>query len=283
MGAVRIAILAAAAVAAILLAFIVRGMMSSGEPSQVAAPAETRPMAQVLVAKEDLAIGTRITSTMLGWQAWPVEALNPAFVTDGKTAVPPKDGAEKVAEKAGQAAATLMGDNPIQAFEGAIVREAIAAGEPVTTRKVIRGGEGGYMSVVLSPGMRAVSVPVSAETAGGGFILPGDRVDVLQSREDSEGAVITETLMRNLRVLAIDQATEPAEDSNTMIGAVATLEAPAADAEVLVRGKAAGEMILALRAYTDIGGPVGRGGMAEAESQTVRIYRDGEMTEVSVQ
>ncbi|MDO8902862.1 MAG: Flp pilus assembly protein CpaB [Phenylobacterium sp.] len=282
MGAVRIAILAAAAIAAILLAFIVRGMMTGGgDAPQAPAPVAASPMAQVLVAKQDLPVGTRITPAMIGWQPWPVEALNAAFVTDGSVAVPPAEGAEKVVQKAGQVASDALGASPIQAFDGAIVREAIAAGEPVTVRKVIRGGEGGYMSVVLGPGMRAVSVPVSADTAAGGFILPGDRVDVLQSRDAPDGTGrVTETLMRNLRVLAIDQATEPAEASNTMIGGTITLETPASDVEVLVRGKAQGEMVLALRPYTDIGGPVGRGG--SAEPQTVRIFRDGEMSEVSV-
>jgi pilus assembly protein CpaB len=281
MGAVRIAILAAAAVAAILLAFMVRGMMSPGAPTETAAPAEAAPMAQVLVAKQDLPIGTRITPAMIGWQAWPLEALSPSFITDGATATPAAEGADKVAQKASQVAADTLGASPMQAFDGAIVREAMAAGEPIVARKVIRGGEGGYMSVVLAAGMRAVSVPVSADTAAGGFILPGDRVDVLQSRETPDGSGrVTETLMRNLRVLAIDQSTEPAEDANTMIGGVVTLEAPASDVEVLVRGKAEGEMILVLRPFTDVGGPVGRGG--SAEPQTVRIFRDGEMSEVSV-
>ncbi|MDZ4319776.1 MAG: SAF domain-containing protein, partial [Phenylobacterium sp.] len=124
MGAVRIAILAAAAVAAILLAFMVRGMMTPGAPAETAAPAEAAPMAQVLVAKQDLPIGTRITPAMIGWQAWPVEALNPAFVTDGATATPPAEGADKVAQKASQVAAGTLGASPMQAFEGALVREA---------------------------------------------------------------------------------------------------------------------------------------------------------------
>lgn len=293
MGAVRIAILAAAAVAAILLAFIVRGMMSGGDaPIQAAAP-EAKPMAQVLVAKEDLPVGTRIKSTMIGWQAWPVEALSPSFITDGAVARPSAPAAPASAEGEPDEAATSdpeqtddapnLGSNPIQALDGAIVREAMLAGEPVLARKVIRGGEGGYMSVVLAPGMRAIAVPVAAETAAGGFILPGDRVDALQSRESESGTGgrTTETLMRNLRVLAVDQNTEPARRTNTLLGAVITLEAPAADVDVLVRAKAEGEIILVLRPYTDLGGPVGRG--VTAEPQTVRIFRDGQVAEVSVQ
>ena len=293
MGAVRIAILAAAAVAAILLAFIVRGMMAGGEaPTQAAAP-EAKPMAQVLVAKEDLPVGTRIKPSMIGWQPWPVEALSPSFITDGAAAPPPAPaettpeapapGEEASAESAPVEESFNLGANPIQALDGAIVREAIMAGEPILTRKVIPSGDGGYLSVVLAPGMRAIAVPVTADTAAGGFILPGDRVDVLQSwePEDGRGGRTTETLMRNLRVLAVDQDIEPAERTKTMLGAVITLEAPAADVDVLVRAKAEGEIILVLRPYSDVGGPVGRG--VTAEPQTVRIFRDGQVAEVSVQ
>jgi len=282
MGAVRIAILAAAAVAAILLAFIVRGMMTPAQAPEAAAPiAEARPMAQVLVAKEDLPIGTRLSAALVSWQPWPVEALNPTFITDGQTPAAPAEGADKVAEKASQVAASALGAGPLQAIEGAIVREPIAQGEPISAGKIVRGGEGGYMSVVLEPGMRAVAVPVSQETAAGGFILPGDRVDVLQSyRPPGEDREVTETLLRNVRVLAIDQTTTPEKDANSIVGTVVTIEAPADDAELLALGRSRGEMVLALRSYADLAGPVGRG--AANAPQTVRIYRNGEVTEESV-
>ncbi len=282
MGAVRIAILAAAAVAAILLAFIVRGMMTAEPAPEAAAPiAEARPMAQVLVAREDLPIGRRLDAGLVAWQAWPVEALNPTFITDGQAPAAPAEGADKVADTASKVAASALGSGPMQAIDGAIVREAIAKGEPISTGKIVRGGEGGYMSVVLEPGMRAVAVPVTQETAAGGFILPGDRVDVLQSyRPDGGQHEVTETLLRNVRVLAIDQTTTPDKDANSIAGSVATLEAPAGDAELLALGKARGEMILALRSYADLGGPVGRGGVSAPQS--VRIYRNGEVTEETV-
>lgn len=285
MGAARIAILAVAAIAAIALAVMVRGMMApKPPPPQVvaAAPVE-KPMTRVLVAKRDLAIGTRLTADDMKWQDWPAESIAPTFITDGGPAAVRPKGVEKVAQTVGQTATDLVvGGGPMDGFDGAIVKEAFIVGEPMTQRKVVRGGNGGFLSVVLQPGMRAISVPVTSETAAGGFILPGDRVDVMQSHNDeATKAIVTEVLMQNVRVLAIDQSTEPGKDSKTIVGAVATLEVPAGDAEVLVRGKAQGDMMLVLRAYSDIGGGPGRGRGA-SDGATVRIIRAGVASEVSV-
>ncbi|HEX5379597.1 MAG TPA: Flp pilus assembly protein CpaB [Phenylobacterium sp.] len=283
MGAVRIAIIALAALAAILLAFMVRGMVSPKKAAPAAAVAiapPPKPMAQVLVAGRDLPVGTRLSPVDLAWQAWPVEALNPTFITDGAAPAPPPQGAEKVAKKAARATQDLvMSQGPMQAFDGAIVKDALAKGEPVTARKVLRAGDSNFMAVVLLPGMRAMSIPINAETAAGGFILPGDRVDVLQSRPGAEGkGFVTETLMRNLRVLAIDQKPEADKDAKSIVGAVAVLEVPAADTLVLARGKAQGEMQIVLRSYADLGGGAGRGG---ARGNTgMKLYRGGQAMEV---
>ena len=288
MGAVRIAILAVAAIAAIGLAFIVRNMASPKrpEPAAAAAAPAARPVAQVLVAKRDLPIGTRLTPADLAWQAWPADALNAAFVTDGAAPALPAQMPDKAVQKATRVANDIISaQSPMQAFEGAIVKEALAAGEPVVARKVVRAGQSGFMAVVLQPGMRAMAVPINAETAAGGFILPGDRVDVLQSRQGGGdgGAktMVTEVLMRNVRVLAIDQSIEPGKDAKTIVGGVATLEIPASDAEVMARGKAQGEVQLALRSYADIGGPAGRGGASLVNTPSVRVFRAGEITEVA--
>lgn len=284
MSAARLAIIALAALAAIVLAFMVRGMVAPKKPPPVAvvvAP-PPKPMAQVLVAKRDLPIGARLSPTDLGWQPWPVEALNPSLITDGAAPAPAAQGAQKVAATAAQATKDLvLAQGPIAAFEGAIVKEAISQGEPMSARKVIRAGDSNYMAVVLLPGMRAMSIPINADTAAGGFILPGDRVDVLQSRAGPDGkGFVTETLMHNLRVLAIDQKPQAEKDAKAMVGAVAVLEVPAADAPVLSKGKAQGEMQLALRSYADLGGGPGRGAAGSTRMSGLTVYRGGQVSEV---
>lgn len=294
MSPVRIFVLIVAAVAAIGLAFLLRGVLAGKEGpaaapvAQAAEPA--RPMTRVLVAKRDLTIGTRLTAADMDWQVWPADSLNPAFITDGSAPAPAPKGPTDKAKKAVTEAASSLGGSgasAIQSFEGTVVKEPIAAGEPIIARKIVRGGQGGYMSVVLTPGMRAMGVSVSVDTGAGGFILPGDRVDVLQAREVDD-ALVTRVVLRNVRVLAIDQTTAPEKDANTIVGAVATLEVAAADAETLagaqMQAKGGGALVLALRSLADTGGPSGRGAgfEAAAQSDTISVYRGGEGSEVTI-
>jgi pilus assembly protein CpaB len=287
MGAVRITILIVAAVAALGLFLVVQHMAARKPPPApvaVAAPV-ARPTVQILTAKRDLPIGTRIAILDLNWQAFPAEAINPAWITDGPTPATP---GAKLGEKAAKTAAMVIGaDGPMQAVLGSIVREPLLAGEPVVERKIVKGGQGGYMSVVLQPGMRAVAIPVNVESGAGGFVLPGDRVDVMMSRklEQNAGggqggqAVASETVLQNIRVLAIDQQVQPVKDAKTIVGASMTLEVPSRDVEVLLKAKTAGELAVALRSYADLGGRVG-GPTGPGASQSVRVIRAGHASEV---
>ena len=300
MGRTRIIIvLAIAAIGAIGLALIVGAMTKhKGAPAQVviASSGPAQPMARVLVARHDLAVGTRVGANDLAWQDWPADSLNPAFITDGQGARTPVAGgtAAVIADQAKQtakAAAEVVagGSGPMQQLYGAIVRQPILANEPIINTKLVRGGEGGFMAVVLKPGTRAVAVQVSTNTAAGGFILPGDYVDVLQSHAADPGSngghpgFVADTLLRNVRVLAIDQNSQPPKGGvQSQVGSTATLEVAAADTEVIARAKAQGEVILALRAYSDAGGPSGRGAADDENSGSVRIFRNGQTPEVMV-
>ena len=318
---VRIIVLAVAAVAAIGLALLVRGMLAGKPTSQANAAAPisqpaAKPMARVLVAKRDLKIGDRLTAADMDWQEWPVEAVNAAYVTDGsvaaarpvpavdthavaKGAKPPRPGspeakAAEAAVQAGRAMEELSGAGPKGNFVGAVVREPFLAGEPIVEGKLVRAGESGYMAVVLQPGMRAMAVAVTVETGAGGFILPGDRVDVIlaaqvNTENDTEGtprkAYSSATVLRNIKVLAIDQATKPENGATTVVGATATLELGPREAEALALAKTLGDLSLTLRSYADAQGPSGLGedvlaaqrrGASGNAGGGVRVFRNGQ-------
>ena len=283
----RIIVICVAAVAAIGLALVVRAMGSpSKEPVAVAAaaPVETRPMAKVLIAAKDLQPGRRLEESDMDWKDWPVDEVNPAFITDGSVPIPAAG--DDVVGGAGHGGAKAD-------YVGSVVREPILAGEPIVMRKIVRAGDSGYMAAYLEPGMRAMAIRVTVETAAGGFILPGDRVDVVLTRETTLGNIgategdrskfTSSTVMQNIKVLAIDQSTHAGDDAQTVIGATATLEVGPRDAEALALAKSEGELSLILRSYADTGGPSGRVSGGPRQTAAVRVYRGGEPEVVVVQ
>jgi len=296
MSPVRLLIVLIAAVSAIGLAVVLQRALGGKPvvPAVVAAPAAPgKPMTQVLVAKRDLPIGTRLVAADVAWQAWPSDSISPAFITNGAAPTAPNGKVEAAKAAVSGAADQMIGGDPAKIVEGAIVRDPILTSEPITNRKIVRGGEGGYLSVVLTPGKRAMAVPVTSETAAGGFVLPGDRVDVLVTHEaqvnatgdggTANGRVVqAETVLQNIRVLALDQSTSADKDAKSIVAATATLEVGPAEAEALTRAKAGGPVTLALRAYTDLGGPSGVVGKTAASDSTVRINRGGQTSNVSV-
>ncbi|MBO6730636.1 MAG: Flp pilus assembly protein CpaB [Maricaulis sp.] len=232
MNALRIGILAAAAVAAVAVAFFVRQAMTVEEP-QVAqiVQIEQRPAPRILAARRDINVGERVSASDFYWQSWPEEAVSAGYIVENR----------------GQDASD---------FAGAVVRAAIRQGEPVTGRRLVQQGDAGFMSAVLAPGMRAVAVPTSAVTGAGGFILPNDRVDVIvsfqrQNEETSRREYVARTIVENARVLAIDQTYADEEGEGTVVGETATLELTAAQARAVSLAVAQGEVTLVLRALED--------------------------------
>ena len=230
MNAVRIAILVAAAIAAIAVAFFVRQAMSRPEVPQ-AVVVEERPAVRILAARRDLAIGERVGAADFYWQSWPDEAMSPGYILEDR----------------GQG---------IEDFAGSVVRAPIGEGEPITGRRLVQPGDAGFMAAVLSPGMRAAAVPISAERGAGGFILPNDRVDVIVSfEEDVQGqrgstrAYVARTIVENARVLAIDQTYGEGEEN--VVGETATLELTPDQSRAVSLAVARGEVSLVLRSLLD--------------------------------
>jgi len=238
MNAARIIVLIAAALAAAAAAYFVY-QSSSSEPTIAEPQIVQAATVDVLAARRDLPVGDRVQASDLYWQAWPEDAVNPSQIIRDRS----PDAAEE--------------------FAGSVVRSEISEGEPVSPRYLLQAGEAGFMSAVLGPGMRATSVPISAETGAGGFILPGDRVDVIVSYEaEEEGSsrrrfFVAETVVENARILAIDQTFGGEEDAESVVvGETATLELTPEQANAVVLAVARGEISLALRSLADgEGGP----------------------------
>jgi pilus assembly protein CpaB len=295
------------AIAAVLVvAIVVIVLLQLNKPKPVVAAPQVavtaHPMVKVVVAKTDLKIGQRLTTDDMMWQEWPVDAVNPAFITDG--AAPPPTPAKAVATAKPDPAkpadssvpaiaapfmATISGSNAMSQLAGAVVREPILAKEPIVELKIVRAGEGGMVGAVLPPGMRAVSIPVTAETGAGGLIQPGDRVDVIQNRHADKGPaggggadIDSRVVLRNLRVIAIDQNVQANKGDKAMIGTTATLEVRAGDTPVIARAKSQGDIVLALRSYADAGGPSGAVVVATPVNRSVKIYRAGQRSDVTV-
>ncbi len=272
MGVGRIAVLALAAAAAAFVGLYVRNAgLTSGqaapEVQQVVERVET-PTERVLVARRDLTVGQRVSPDDLTWQPWPLDALSETHLT--QTTAP----------------------NALARFAGAIARVDVARGEPITGRRLVNPGEAGFMAAMLTPGMRAVAIPISAETGAGGFVLPGDRVDVILSYEveiengrETRNVPVSRTILENVRVLAIDQLPGGDEDAQVYVGSTATLEVTPADAEIAALAVTIGDVSLALRSVADRhpdadlvmgrGAESGEGLLFASEGQGLTVYRYG--------
>jgi pilus assembly protein CpaB len=285
----RIVIILLAGVAALVLAFLVHGMMGKKAPAVVAATPVAGPlMTRVLAAKVDLAVGDRLTPNNMAWQPWPVGTVNAAYVTDGSSAAAKPQGADGAVKQASTVVNDIAngGGPKLQALVGAIVREPIFAGEPITSKKIVRSGDTGYLAVRLPQGMRALSIPVTIDSSAGGFIEPGDRVDVMtahadQSKGGGAGGMVAETVLSNVQVLAVDQRVDTPKNTTSMpAAATLTLEVPAGDVDALVRARTGGTLMMALRSYADIGGGPGAGAGVGGPAHSVRVFKGGAAVEV---
>ena len=197
------------------------------------------PTPEVLVASTSLPAGTFVKAEHLTWRAWPADGVAEEYVVKGK-------GSEKD-------------------FIGAVVRAAIAAGQPVSEARVVHAGDRGFLAAVLTPGRRAVSVPVNATTGISGFVFPGDWVDVvltvrMRSKDEngqSETRFFSETLLTDIRVLAIDQKVEN-EDGTVTVAKTATLEVEPKQAEIVAISLEMGSLSLSLHSLASRPDAVGR-------------------------
>ena len=218
-----------------LFAGAIAFMLSGREtpPPQVTV-VQQADMVDILVAKSDIQLGSALKPDDLSWQPWPSAAAGPQFIR--KNARPAA----------------------LDEFKGAIARAPFVSGEPIREQKLIKADGSGFMSAILTPGMRAFSTDISPETGVGGFILPNDRVDVLLTRRDPDSqkqaggdGFVSETVLRNVRVLAIDQTVEEKNGQKVVVGKTATLELAPRQTETLALSRQRGTLSLALRSLAE--------------------------------
>ena len=242
MNRVRILVVLAALLAGALAAYLANGIISKKAAPQLVEQPPKPVTVEVLVAARDVALGEKMANGALEWRPWPRDNAANLITRDAKP-----DAAE--------------------AMSSARARQQIYAGEPVIERKVVATGDGGFMSAVLPRGMRAISVAISEQSAAGGFILPDDRVDVIVTRKyNSSGGgntaaqslALTETVLSNVRVLAINQTFRKEGDDNVTVPEVKTavLELDPYQTEIITKAEALGELSLSLRSLAE-GGDVG--------------------------
>jgi pilus assembly protein CpaB len=192
----------------------------------------------VLVAKVDIGMGHVVTPNDMQWQVWPTAAASPLFIRRNER------------------------PDAIEQLSGAIARTPLVTGEPVREGKLIKANGSGFMAAILPSGMRAISTEISPETGAGGFILPNDHVDVILSRRDREAEKqgssdthVSETILTNVRVLAIDQTVAEKDGQRVVVGKTATLELAPRQAETLALSRQLGTLTLALRSLVDANAP----------------------------
>jgi pilus assembly protein CpaB len=210
--------------------------LASGSDSRPpAAPVAQLQTVDVLVAKSDIGLGQTVTANDLQWQSWPAASASNTFIRRSER----PDATTQIA--------------------GSIARSPFIAGEPIREAKLVKADGAGFMAAILPTGMRAVSTEISPETGAGGFILPNDRVDVILSRREknpdragTNDIVVSEIILINIRVLAIDQAPKEKDGQSSVVGKTVTLELKAEQTATLAAARQAGTLSLALRSIADL-------------------------------
>jgi len=229
----KLMLLLGALVVAIGTALAARSMLGGGAAPQAEAAQQVAQGPKVLVAQRALPVGTIITQDALSFQAWPKEMVKDAYF--------------------------LEGEADMNKLLGTVVRYPITAGQPLTQGALVRPGQRGFLAAALGPGMRAVTVGVSATSGVAGFVFPGDRVDLVLTQEVTGGGDgpplrASETIVRNIRVLAVDQSLNARDEAGNQVAhtsATVTFEATPKIAEKIAVAQTIGQLSLSLRSLAD--------------------------------
>jgi pilus assembly protein CpaB len=229
----KLALLIGALVIAVITAVMAKNMFAGAGAQQAAAAPAVPVGPKVLVAKKALPVGTIIDADALTLQPWPKELMQGAYYVEGSP--------------------------DMKNLQGTVVRYAIAAGQPVTRGSLVGPQDRGFLAAALAPGMRAITVPVNVAAGVAGFIFPGDHVDLMLTQQvtgggDGSPLKVSETIVRNIRVLATDQRfTDKDADGKTLVRTFSnvTVEVTPKIAEKVAVAQSLGTLSLALRSIAD--------------------------------
>ena len=231
----KIMLLVGALLIAGVTAVMAKNMFAGSGATQAAAAPAVPTGPKVLVARKALAVGTIIDAEALGYQPWPKELMQSAYYTEGAP------------------------DGDVTKLLGTVVRYPVTAGQPLTRGALVGPNDRGFLAAALGPGMRAMTVPVNASTGVAGFVFPGDRIDLVLTQQvqgGGEGAPlrVSETIVRNVRVLATDQRiSDKGEDGKTEVKTFSnvTLEVTPRIGEKIAVAQSMGQLSLSLRSLAD--------------------------------
>ncbi len=235
MNRMRLILLAAALVAALLAAYLSMAILRRPAPqAPQPAPVQKSETVDVVVASRNIEAGEKLDSLAIQWRSWPREGLAADMISRETT------------------------PDALENLQDSRARGAILAGEPIVEARIVQKGEAGFLSSVLPAGMRAIAIPITELSAVSGFVLPNDRVDVILTRHvtgsQGEKVAASEAVLTNVKVLAINQTLGAGANGATLPdGRTAVLQLDPRQAEVLNKIVALGDLSLALRSVDDLG------------------------------
>ncbi|MEZ5825641.1 MAG: Flp pilus assembly protein CpaB [Geminicoccaceae bacterium] len=201
-----------------------------------AAPAPEIKFKKVLVAARTLGVGQFVGETSFEWQKWPDIEVPASYFVEGQ--------------------------RPSDELDGAVVRQEIVAGEPVTEGSIVKPGDRGFLAVVLGPDMRAITIPVDEASSNAGLVFPGDHVDIILTQtvtmkgteKEDQSRRVSETVLQDVRVIAMGRQMDSAgsiiadnQGKGNNQARTTTLEVTPRGAEMVALASELGKISLSLR------------------------------------
>jgi pilus assembly protein CpaB len=259
----RLAIIGVALAAGSVAAYLASQSRETVAPAPLAAVPERVAATEVLVSATDLPLGMKINPADLKWLAWPSDGIGNGMILR-------REAPDAIAQSA-----------------GAIVRESFVANEPIRREKLIKA-DAGFLAAILPGGKRALAISIDqrGSNSAGTLILPNDHVDVIHiykdwrsSKAQATDIYASETLLQNIRVLAIGPNIEEKNGERVAVGETATLELEPEQVNTIALAQRTGSLTLSLRSVADANAASQVAAVAEKNDE-LSVIRYGVQTTV---